>query len=124
MDDIERGLQKIPQNGYPALGDWIAEDPDSETFIFRKFDRLSARNLLFLQSQIFALEAESDKLDAELYDAGPELRESMRRSETFLKRAREQPDGAEAKRLKLANDITTMLKQYRGLLLSIPRKPN
>jgi hypothetical protein len=53
------------RDGYPALAGWIARDPDSETFIFRKFDRLAARNILHLQAKLTAIENEMDKLDEE-----------------------------------------------------------
>lgn len=36
------------RNGFPAVAAWIARDLDNETFIFRKFDELTARNLLHL----------------------------------------------------------------------------
>lgn len=110
--DVERGTEEVPQSGYPALGNWIAEDPDSETFIFRKFSRLSARNLLFLQSKVFALESELDRLDKELCNADEDLRHSMRRWETFVERA-EDINSPEAKRLSLMNNITMRLGQYR-----------
>lgn len=53
------------RDGYPALAAWIGRDPDNETFVFRKFDRLSVRNLLHLKCQLIQLEDEIDKLDDE-----------------------------------------------------------
>ena len=47
------------RDGYPALAKWIARDPDNETLIFRRFDRLAARNILHLQAQLIALEKQS-----------------------------------------------------------------
>lgn len=38
--DVELGTHR---DGYPALAAWISHDPDNETFIFRKFDRLAAK---------------------------------------------------------------------------------
>ncbi|RYP21279.1 hypothetical protein DL765_002328 [Monosporascus sp. GIB2] len=60
--DLELGHIR---DGYPALAAWIGKDPDNETFVFRKFDRLSARNLLHLQCQLIQLEDEIDELDDE-----------------------------------------------------------
>lgn len=103
----------IPQDGYPALADWIAADPDNETFIFRKFDRLGARNLLYLQSELFALEASLDELDREMCwgkDVG--LRASSRRWETFVEKAKDQ-HRPEWKRMKLVREIRKALREYR-----------
>lgn len=44
---------------------WIAQDQDNEPYIFRKFDELSARNLLHLQSEVLELERNLKELDEE-----------------------------------------------------------
>lgn len=41
----------------------MARDPDGETFIYGKFDELSARTLLALQSELIELEARLKELD-------------------------------------------------------------
>lgn len=118
--DLEAGLpgsqnvplRNVPQTGYPALADWIAQEQDSESFIFRKFTRLSARNLLYLQNRVYELEAESDSLDQELLRSDLELRRSARKYETLIGRAAEHPDGPEAKRLSLSREINVALKDY------------
>ncbi len=52
MDD-----ENVPERrGFPALAHKIAVNPDYEAFIFRKFDFLSARNLLHLESRLGYLE--------------------------------------------------------------------
>ena len=51
--------------GYPSLAAFIASDSDKSTAIYRRFDRLSARNLLYLQSELVELEAQQDALDEE-----------------------------------------------------------
>lgn len=109
--DLECGFAHVPQSGFPALGEWMAEDPDSETFIFRKFERLSARNLLFLQSRVYELEERSEKLDRELSQADVGLRLSMRKYETWATKA-EDPQSPEAERMRLAESINTTLKEY------------
>lgn len=48
--------------GYAAF---IASDEDRSTTIFRRFQRLSPRNLLYLESELAELEAEQDRLDEE-----------------------------------------------------------
>ncbi|TLD06255.1 uncharacterized protein PgNI_08498 [Pyricularia grisea] len=42
--------------GFPAVSRWIAADDDGEAFVIRKFDRLAARNLLYLQARMLALQ--------------------------------------------------------------------
>jgi hypothetical protein len=103
------------RDGYPALSAWIARDPDNESFIFRKFDKLAARNLLHLQSRVIALEDELEKLDAETRGSRDlDLKQSNRRWETFTKNALD-PDRAdkEGKRMKLYGEIQVKIKEYR-----------
>src|SRR5450432_3443155 len=52
-----------PINGFPRVADKIASDPDKTTTIYRRFDRLSARNLLYLEAELAELEALQDKQD-------------------------------------------------------------
>lgn len=73
------------RDGYPSLAAWKALDPDSETLVFRKFTRLSARRLLHLQSQLLELEYQLDELDAKARRSDDfEDRKSLRRHETLL----------------------------------------
>ena len=51
--------------GYPSLASFVASDKDKSTVIFRRFDRLSARNILYLQSELAELEARQDAYDKE-----------------------------------------------------------
>jgi len=52
-------------NGFPRVASKIASDPDKTTTIYRRFDRLSARNLLHLEAELAELEALQDKQDAD-----------------------------------------------------------
>jgi hypothetical protein len=51
--------------GYPRFAAYIAHDEDRSTTIYRRFQRLAARNLLYLESELAELEAEQDCLDLE-----------------------------------------------------------
>ncbi|KAK4073087.1 hypothetical protein Purlil1_13136 [Purpureocillium lilacinum] len=53
--------------GFPLLAGRMALGPDYETFIFRRYDRLSARNLLHLESRLAYL-ADKDLLSRFLQD--------------------------------------------------------
>jgi hypothetical protein len=46
-----------PLDGFPSLSEFIASDHDRTSLVFRRFDRLAARNLLYLQSELAELEA-------------------------------------------------------------------
>lgn len=104
--------------GFPSLSHFVASDPDDGAFVFRRFDRLSARNLLFLQSEIAELEAEQRRLDDE--DAAPRiLEESASRQDwaVFVDRATDVTSpfhGKERRRIKLAKRIQKKLKEYSG----------
>jgi hypothetical protein len=58
------------RDGYPAVASWMARDPDNEIVIYRKFDILSVRNLLNLQSEIIYLESKLESLDNETWTSG------------------------------------------------------
>ena len=105
------------RDGYPSLATWIAHDPDSESYVFRKFDRLSARNLLNLQSQLIDLERRIDRWDDEARRSQDfDLRLSMRRWETFEELAQD-PQRPEHQRAKLDTALKEKLREYHEALL-------
>lgn len=66
-EDIElASLKKESPIGFATVAAFIANDRDNTTTIYRRFDRLSARSLLHLQSKLQKLEAVQDQLDAEI----------------------------------------------------------
>lgn len=60
--------QRRPWNqyvmGYPRFAAFISSDEDRSTTIYRRFERLSARNLLYLETELQELEETQDRLDA------------------------------------------------------------
>lgn len=61
MADEEKAVgdgckQETPRLGYPAAAAFISRDPDHETYVFRSFNSLTARNLLQLQGELITLE--------------------------------------------------------------------
>jgi hypothetical protein len=110
MELAELGIKR---DGYPALAEWISRDPDHETFIFRRFDRLAARNLLNLQSELVALEDRLDRMDAESRlrrDVG------LRCWETFEEEANHEANQSYAKeRRRLYDELERRIKEYREL---------
>jgi hypothetical protein len=56
--DVELGSNSLrPLDGFPSLAQFISSDPDRTSLVFRRFDNLAARNLLYLQSELAELEA-------------------------------------------------------------------
>ena len=64
--DIELGQPYKPPErleGYPEFAEFVASDRDAA--IYRKFERLSARNLLYQQSELHDLERQLEEIDRE-----------------------------------------------------------
>ncbi|OAA54183.1 hypothetical protein ISF_08410 [Cordyceps fumosorosea ARSEF 2679] len=110
--DVENGTGR---EGFPRLARRMAETPDYETFVFRKFDRLSARNLLHLESKLAYLEWQLDKAD-EQAAASPdnETLRSLRVWEAFEENSKH-AGRLEQTRMKIAEDIRETLKEYRKI---------
>lgn len=114
--DVEDSPQHPQASGYPAVAAFIARDKDRSTAIYRRFHRLSARNLLNLENELLELEAKQDNQDAEdrrLAKFGD--RDAVEYIETWEK-AREIGN---VERLKLVEDIRGKLKEYRISYLQI-----
>ena len=57
---LARSVSRL--SGYPSFADFIAADADAA--IYRKYEHLSARNILYLQSELHELEGQLDELDS------------------------------------------------------------
>jgi len=111
--DIELvAYDKEYPNGFPLVAAIIAADKDKTTTIYRRFDRLAARNLLYLQSRLVQLEAKQDRFDAEdLQDGDLQAKRAATSWEDFeaLSAVRER----ENQRMETAEAIQKALKKYR-----------
>ncbi|KAI0468743.1 hypothetical protein F4859DRAFT_201490 [Xylaria cf. heliscus] len=108
-----------PLEGYAAVAGWIALDPDSETFVFRKFDRLAARNLLCIQSELLSIEKELaafDNQDAQAAQDDLQAKDAARTWETLVSRGRAGDDGSR-RRLELLERLRSKIKEYHEALL-------
>lgn len=99
--------------GYPSLAAFIASDCDRSTAIYRRFDRLSARNLLYIQSELVELEARQDAFDAEDLRGTLEDKDSARNWQTLKRRAAHSGNLGEKERLEVVVDIRKKLREYR-----------
>lgn len=102
------------KEGFADVARWIALDPDNETFIYRKFDELAARNLLYLQAELLVLEKELNKLDKN--DANSDdmdLKDAIRTWETLTQWYDTNDEEARV-RMDLIVRIREKLKEYRA----------
>ena len=103
--------------GYPSLAAFIASDCDKSTSIYRRFDRLSARNLLYLQSELIELEAQQDQFDAEDLRGSIEDKKSARSWQSLRQRASTIDNVRERDRLRVVKEIREKIKEYSRFLL-------
>ncbi|KAI0855357.1 hypothetical protein F4860DRAFT_519960 [Xylaria cubensis] len=108
-----------PLEGYAAVAGWIALDPDNETFVFRKFDKLAARNLLCMQSELLSIEKELTVFDSQdAQEAQDDLRakDTARTWETLINRSSTGHDGSR-RRLELLDRLRSKIREYHEALL-------
>ncbi|OBT63254.1 hypothetical protein VE03_07788 [Pseudogymnoascus sp. 23342-1-I1] len=112
-----------PLNGFPRVAQKLASDPDKTTTIFRRFDRLSARNLIYLEAELAELEARQDRLDEEdRKSTSEQVRSCHTEWSTFEQLATgRHPNGdpvnpEQAEKLELALKIRSKIKEYHEAL--------
>ena len=96
--------------GYPTFAAFIAKDKDAA--IYRRFENLSARNLLYLQSELHDLERQLEKIDLEdAKNIDNELAQRAARQWTYY----EKDSNEQARRRRnLQRTIKKKIKEYRG----------
>jgi hypothetical protein len=107
-------------NGFPRVADKLASDPDKTSTIFRRFDRLSCRNLLYLEAELAELELLQDKSDEEdLKSPHPTTIKCHGDRREFERCAKESDRNGQlvypkqAERFALAMKMKIKLKEYR-----------
>jgi hypothetical protein len=111
IENVHEDLNR--KNGYASVAAWIARDPDNETFVYRRFDKLSARNLLYFQSELLMLEKRLDELDQEVQmSESLDLKDAARTWELLVKQ-KEQGDSKAQERIKVLAELRMKLKEYR-----------
>ena len=110
LEDCEVSVKYI--KGYPSLAAFIASDTHKSTAIYRRFDRLSARNLLYLQSDLIELETVQDALDENDLHGSTFDKECVRNWQVLKARASEVGNIREKERLNVAMEIRSKLKEY------------
>lgn len=112
-------------NGFPRVASKIASDPDKTTIIYRRFDRLSARNLLYLEAELAELEALQDQQDADdlLFRKYDDATDRCHRDWNMFKSCANAKNGdgnvlnqLQAEKMALALKIKEKLKEYHEAL--------
>ncbi|KAG6365558.1 hypothetical protein INS49_007169 [Diaporthe citri] len=139
FDAEKQGSHYDYVSGFGSLASFMASDSDHSPFVFRRFDKLAARDLLYYQSQLAQMQAEQDELDVHdridinsTEDGGEEHRDRIRDCvqdwKCFEQAALHSASLAQnpavgtsseawKKRMDLAMRIRTTLKDYREALI-------
>ncbi|KAF4467236.1 hypothetical protein FALBO_5895 [Fusarium albosuccineum] len=117
--DIEQHADKNPQPhllGFAALSSWMASDGDQELLVFRRFDEISARNLLYLQCELIALEEKLTNWDRAVSSKHDTALEQG--AETWEIMVEQAQDGRpEAKdMMELVSQVRAEIKEYHEAL--------
>lgn len=110
IDEAKLGGIPIPFiNGYPSASRFIAGDPDHSFSIYNAFHRLLARNLLYLEAELFELQKEQDVLDVQDSHGDANSIDCLRswKSLSTNKEVRQM------QRMELVMKIRKQLKEYR-----------
>ncbi|KAK3325064.1 hypothetical protein B0H66DRAFT_599251 [Apodospora peruviana] len=110
-------------DGYAKVAQWMAQDADNETLVFRKFDELAVHNLLYLQSELLELEERlcemnkvvSNGVDMDLKGAAREW--EVLQAHVAGDTTRAEVAEAAKKRMTLVHEIRTKLREYHEALL-------
>lgn len=121
--------------GFGELASLIASDADHTTAVYKRFDKLAARDLLYYESELLELEAlqdqydREDALDARKTDNADDLQRLIRTNArdwvSFKHRAAKEAEANDRdnqrwkKRMDLAMEIRSTLKDYRSCPLPI-----
>ena len=96
--------------GYPSFAEFIAKDKDAA--IYRRYESLSARNLLYQQSELHELEKQAATLDKE--DAAEiENKSAQQAARQWSHYINDQTPQGRARRA-LQDEIKVKLKAYRS----------
>lgn len=112
MNPVGRLQHVLRGDEYPAIAAFLASDPDSETYVLRKFNKLTARRLLHLQGELVVLEEKLESLDSEAAKSvDTEIHSFMRSWEAFENIASQ--GGHASERWELVGEIEVKLMKYR-----------
>ena len=109
--------------GYPSLAAFIASDIDHSSVLYKRFDKLAARNSLYLQSELAELERRQDELDREDLVHGDLGAKKAARDWTAFKDAATVVGSKAEERMELVMEIREKIKEYSKLKVDASRYP-
>ena len=118
MNHVAKSTQPSKAIGFAAAANFVASDSDQETFVFRKFNRLSARNLISMQNELMYLEQQQDVLDREVALSTDHVLASAMMDYDDFKENLDSHPGLQ-KRRELQDQIAKLLDKYRALHLAM-----
>ena len=111
---MKSGLQSSAERrrleGYPSLAEFVAKDKDAA--IYRRFESLSARDLLYQQSELHELEKQAAELD-EKEAKNIEDENSQQAARYWIHYVNDQSPEGRARRA-LQDEIKVKMKAYRS----------
>lgn len=119
--DIEKASDEVLYlTGFGSFSGVIASDSEHTSAIYKRFDRLAARDLLYYQSELAELQARQDLYDKEdaigvsgLSTEWEEIRQNAQDWTLFKRSAdADAPDGRWKKRMGLAMETRRVMKEY------------
>ncbi|KIX97888.1 uncharacterized protein Z520_06666 [Fonsecaea multimorphosa CBS 102226] len=115
--DCENGGSRTHAVGFASFAAAMTSCQDHSMILCNRFDRMSTRNLLYLQSELAALQRQLDDFDREdFFDAGTDTRNIARNWEAFERAASVQESKA-AERMVLVLKIRSKIKEYKEAAL-------
>ncbi|KAF2023207.1 hypothetical protein EK21DRAFT_105440 [Setomelanomma holmii] len=115
----------------PSVADLISSDPDRTSLVFRRFDKLAARSLLYLQSELADLEAklgcgEALVLESTLASLGPppvRIFDAVHHAATKYNKTLKQRDpiliGSILKQAEFEDRLTGFVQRYLAVLFML-----
>ncbi|CAH0025574.1 unnamed protein product [Clonostachys rhizophaga] len=132
-DEEQANISVHYVTGFGELASLIASDEDQTTAVYKRFDKLAARDLLYYECELLELEAlqdqydREDSLDARKPDNADNLQRRIRTNArdwvSFKHRAMKEAEANDKsderwkKRMDLAMEVRSTLKEYREALL-------
>ena len=102
-------------DGYRELASFIASDKDRSAAVFRRFDELAIRNLLYIQSELLELEARLERLDQKELKANLAVKAGLRDWSEVRKAAEDPSNTSSRDRLEVVDELRRTMKEYRKL---------
>ena len=113
--DEEKGDNDEEFVGFAGVASFIANDKEHSSSVYRRYEKLAARNLLYLQAELRELEVQLDEFDRE--DARGEVEEIELAMDWQALRAQAEAkrdsSSKEARRKKVIYKLRAKIKEYR-----------